>query len=111
VHPNLRRSKKLPGYPPRLILYPLERLSTMQKLFVRSPIPLADLTAPVDHSHLLCFGHDTGHTSMCWDPTATKASGEMLIYFIDGADGDRRTDAGYALSGILRAYRPSDREG
>lgn len=30
----------------------------------------------------------------------------MLICFIDGDDGDRRTDAGYDLSRILRAYRP-----
>lgn len=110
VEPGSRRSKKLPGYPSRLIIYPPERLSKMQKLFVRALIPLADLKAPVDHSHLLCFGHDTERTSICWDRSATKPNGEMLICFIDGDDGDRRTDAGYDLPRILRAYRPSDLE-
>ncbi len=64
-----------------------ERLSKMQKLFVRALIHASGPEGSVDHSHLLCFGHDTEHTSTCWDLTATKPTGERLICFIDGDEG------------------------
>jgi len=107
VDPEARLSPKLPGYPGLLIIYPPERLPVQRKLFVDTLIPLSNLVPPaVDHSHLQPFGEDTSRTWMCWDPSMTKANGEMMICFIDGDDGDRRTNAGYSLSKILRAYRP-----
>ena len=106
LEPESRRVQTLPGYPARLILYPPSRLSAQRKVFVRGLIPLGDLVRPEDHSHLRPFGDDTERTWICWDPSATKPSGEMLICFIDGNDGDRRTNAGYSLSKVLGAYRP-----
>jgi hypothetical protein len=107
VDPVKRRSPRRPGYPPRLTLYSQSRLVKARKLFTKSLIPATDLKQPHDHANLLPFGDDTERTWICWDPSSRKPNGEMKICFIDGDQGDQRTDAGYDLEKVLSAYRQS----
>jgi hypothetical protein len=105
VDPGKRRSPKLPGYPNRLVLHPLDRLPKLRKTFRSGLIPAADLTHPRDHRDLIPFGDDTQRTWMCWDPNARSSNGEMMICFIDGQLMDERTNAGYGLQKVLKSYR------
>jgi predicted DNA-binding WGR domain protein len=108
VDRHLRRTKKLPGFPTRLLIYPATGLKKAEKIFQKSLIPLKDLKKPRDHSGLRPFGDDTERTWICWDPSERKRNGEMMICFIDGDDGDARTDAGYDLKRVLSFYERTE---
>jgi predicted DNA-binding WGR domain protein len=103
-----RRTKKLPGFPTRILIYPVAKLRGASKLFAKSLIPLTDLVKPRDHRALLPFGDDTERTWICWDPNLRKPNGEMMICFIDGDSGDERTDVGHDLGRILRHFERRD---